>query len=144
MIAGDATKLVAFSTSLDRDLNACGLSSYTTDSPATDADYALVKGAEAWDYRVVYDVWVSEDAFGKAGFGDAVVDFVHASPSKQDGATAIVTKRECPPDWKRYCNDPVGCMVNRCGDVPDDSCSPPGLDDRPDSGTDSMSEPPPL
>lgn len=136
MIAGDEGALVAFSTSLDRDLNACGLADFTLDSPATDLDYTPVKGAEAWDYRVVYDVWVAADAFGDAGFGEAVVDFVHASPSKAEGPTSIVTRRVCPPSWKRYCNDPNGCDDNRCGDAPDEFCTDGSVPGGPvDAGT---------
>jgi hypothetical protein len=134
MIAGDPTALVAFSTSLDRDLNACGLAKFTTDSPDTDDNYTPAAGAEAWDYRVVYDVWVAQDAFGAAGFGDAVVDFVHASPSKLPGPTQTVTRKPCPPTWKHYCNNPAGCGdTKECGENPDDNC-PPQTMDKPDAG----------
>src|SRR5262249_54203396 len=71
MILGSASDVVAVSTSLDRDLNACMMSSYTTDSPATDENYTPGTGTEKWDYRVVYDVWVKQSAFGNAGFGSA-------------------------------------------------------------------------
>lgn len=135
VLAGDSKAFVAFSTSLDRDLNACGLSSFTTDSPATDANYTPAKGAEAWDYRVVYDVWVSADAFGAAGFGDAIVDFVHASPSKLPGPTQTVTRKPCPPTWKHYCDNPAGCKTDKqCGENPDDNC-PPQTMDKPDAGS---------
>jgi len=121
MIAGDASDVVAVSTSLERNLNACRLSTFTVSSPATDASYAPVFGAEAWDYRVVYDVWVRAAAFGTAGFGSALVDFVHASPSKLDSPTSKVTERPCPPTWRRYCGKPEGCS-DQCGDAPDEFC----------------------
>jgi hypothetical protein len=106
MLVGDASDIVAVSTSIDRDLNACGYTTYTTDSPASDLDYTPNQDAENWDYRVVYDVWAKQSAFGDAGFGDAVVDFVHASPSKLADNTVDVIPRECPPG---YCADPDGC-----------------------------------
>src|SRR6185312_11149835 len=112
-----------FSTSMDRNLNACGLDAFVSDSPETDSLYTPVVGAEAWDYRVVYDVWIDADVFGSAGFGKATVDFVHASPSKADGGpSSTVEEGPCPPDWKRYCNNPGGCEVEHCGDTPDEFC----------------------
>jgi hypothetical protein len=126
MLAGNANDIVAASTSLDRNLNACGLSKYTTDSPSTDASYSPSLGAEAWDFRVVYDIWVNAAAFGKSGFGKAVVDFVHASPSKADMPTSNVTEKPCPPTWRKYCNKPEGCS-DRCGDSPDQFCGDAGV-----------------
>ena len=150
MLAGNADDVVAVSTSLDRNLNACGLSAYTTNSPATDADYTPSPGAEAWDFRVVYDVWVRAAAFGKAGFGKAVVDFVHASPSKFDKPTSNVVEKPCPPTWRKYCNKPEGCS-NRCGDAPDEFCTDAGVPpppknrcgDTPDQFCTDASVPPP-
>jgi hypothetical protein len=150
MLAGSADDVVAASTSIDRDLNACGLSSYTTDSPATDADYTPAKGAESWDYRVVYDVWVRAAAFGKPGFGKAVVDFVHASPSKADKPSSTVTEKPCPPGWRKYCHKPEGCS-DRCGDAPDQFCQDAGTPppprnrcgDTPDQFCTDASVPPP-
>ena len=123
MLGGDPAALFAFSTSLERNLNACGLDTFVVDSPATDNVYTPAPGAEAWDYRVVYDVWVHAAAFGDAGFGKASVDFVHASPSKQGDSSSKVVEDDCPPDWRRYCNDPGGCETSRCGDQPDDACN---------------------
>ena len=110
VLVGSAADVVAVSTSLDRNLNACGLSGYTEDSPATDASYTPNPAAPNWDYRVVYDVWVRRAAFGSVGFGGASVDFVHASPSKAGSATIDVTPGDCPPDWP-YCTDPAGCCT---------------------------------
>ncbi|MDB4989533.1 MAG: hypothetical protein JWN04_4711 [Myxococcaceae bacterium] len=111
LLKGSASDVVAVSTSIDRDLNACGLSGYLDSSPATDLAYTPNPLAPKWDYRVVYDVWVKRGAFGAAGFGAASVDFVHASPSKASDNTLIVEPGPCPSDWPPYCADPAGCCV---------------------------------
>jgi hypothetical protein len=108
MLTGDASAIVYASTSLDRDLNACGYSSYTTDSPATDANYTPNVATPNWDYRVVYDVWVKASAF-PAGFGNATIPYVHASPSKL-AATLTVTPGPCPSSWD-------GCPSEGCSDA---------------------------
>ncbi|WP_437636541.1 hypothetical protein [Sorangium sp. So ce854] len=97
MLLGDASAIVAATTSLDRDLNACGYGAYTVDSPATDENFTPNPETPDWDYRVVYDVWVSASAFGAAGFGDATISYVHASPSKYPSDTLTVTPGPCPP-----------------------------------------------
>jgi hypothetical protein len=109
VLSGDGAAVVAASTSLDRNLNACGLSAYTTDSPATDASYSAPAAAPLWDYRVVYDVWVKRSAFGTADFGSAAVDFVHASPSKRAKSSVDVVPGDCPPSWPPTCTDPDSC-----------------------------------
>jgi len=124
MIAGSAADVVAASTSLDRNLNACMFGGYTEDSPATDADYTPNASAPSWDFRVVYDVWVKRAAFGDVGFGRALVEFVHASPSKLGENTVDVVPDECPPDWP-YCQDPDGCPEP----CPADGCTPRDEDD---------------
>ena len=88
---------VAATTSLDRDLNACGYGAYLEDPPETDESYTPNSEAPNWDYRVVYDVWVSASAFGAAGFGDATISYVHASPSKYPSDTVTVTPGPCIP-----------------------------------------------
>jgi hypothetical protein len=126
MLIGSADAVAAVSTSLDRDLNTCGYESYTSDSPATDANYTANPSAPNWDFRVVYDVWVKRAAFGAVGFGRAGVAFVHASPSKAGTDTIEVVPRECPPVWPPYCAEPNGCGAEqppRCGDEPDQSCT---------------------
>jgi hypothetical protein len=94
---GKPAWVLAATTSLDRNLNACGLGSFVTDSPATDANYTPNPDASAWDYRVSYEVWISTEAFGDAGFGSALIQLVHASPSKRGGATLDVVPGSCPP-----------------------------------------------
>lgn len=131
MLLGDARHVVAVSTSLDRNLNACGLGDHLLDSPATDANYTPNSAAEAWDFRVVYDVWLDAAAFGSAGFGNASVEFVHASPSKAGSNTIEVTPGDCPPTWPPYCSDPDGCGAappgeppTTCGALLDELCTP--------------------
>lgn len=96
MILGNASAILGAATSLDRNLNGCELGMYLEDSPATDAQYTPNPDAPHWDYRVVYEVWVDAASFGQAGFGDAIVEYVHASPSKIDTNTIVVIEGECP------------------------------------------------
>jgi len=98
IIVGDPEWFLAATTSLDRNLNACGLSSFTESSPETDAAYTQNGDAPEWDYRVAYEVWVSSEAFGGAGFGSALIENVHASPSKLEGNTVDVVPAPCPAD----------------------------------------------
>jgi hypothetical protein len=137
MLLGSADDVVGASTSLDRNLNACMLGDYLEDSPATDDDYTPNQDAKAWDYRVVYDVWVKQSAFGSSGFGKGIVDFVHASPSKEGTNTVDVTPGECPPSWP-YCPEQQGC---ECQVGPDVLCAPTTCEGdncaRPDAGTDA-------
>ncbi|MES1206557.1 MAG: hypothetical protein ABUS79_11535, partial [Pseudomonadota bacterium] len=76
MIVGDAKYILAATSSLDRDLNGCGYcksaacnGDCTVDSPATDKLYTPSAVTPNWDYRVVYEVWVSAGAFASKGFG---------------------------------------------------------------------------
>lgn len=96
MIVGEADWILGATSSLDRNLNGCGLGAYVVDSPATDEFYTPNPDAPAWDFRVVYEVWVAEDPFGDSGFGDARIEYVHASPSKYDDNTLIVVPGDCP------------------------------------------------
>ncbi len=114
MIVGDEAVILGAATSLDRNLNGCGLGTYTENSPATDVSYGPPSGAEAWDFRVVYEVWVDATVFGAAGFGHAEIENVHASPSKGAENTVVVIPDECPP-----------CDPNEDGCTPwDHPCDP--------------------
>ena len=97
MIAGDPAWIVEWNTSISRNLNERGYASYTVDSPATDAKYTPNAQAPEWDYRVVYEAWIDVAAFGSAGFGDATIESVHASPAKSGEDTVIVKPGDCPP-----------------------------------------------
>jgi hypothetical protein len=96
LIAGEPEWILGSSTSIDR--NACGLGDFVEASPETNDAYDASQGAASWDYRVIYEVWVSMDAFGSAGFGSALIENVHASPSKTGENTETVTPAPCPPD----------------------------------------------
>jgi hypothetical protein len=98
LIVGDPEWILASATSIDRNLNACGLSTFLEDSPPTDALYTPDPSASDWDYRVAYEVWVATEAFGSAGFASALIENVHASPSKADGNTVTVVPAPCPND----------------------------------------------
>jgi hypothetical protein len=98
LIIGDEAMVLASTTSIDRNLNACGLGGFVEDSPATDELYTPNPDALEWDYRVSYEVWVAADAFGSAGFGSALIELVHASPSKAAGDSVDVRPAPCPLD----------------------------------------------
>jgi hypothetical protein len=98
LILGEPEWILATATSIDRNLNACGLGDFLESSPATDESYTPNLAASDWDYRVAYEIWVSTDAFAGAGFGSALIENVHASPSKADGDTADVLPAPCPID----------------------------------------------
>jgi len=120
MITGSASDILAATSSLARNLNGCGYC-YTEDSPVTDADYTPNPQAPNWDYRVVYEVWISLDAFGSSGFGQAYINSVHASPSKLQNNTVNVLPAPCPPTWDTpYC--PPGATDTNC--KPTNDCPP--------------------
>jgi hypothetical protein len=99
LITGSASWLKATATSIDRNLNERGYTSYTVDSPPTNASFAASAEAPDWDYRVVYEAWVDKAAFGSVGFGEVRVESVHASPSKLPTDTLDVYPKECPASW---------------------------------------------
>jgi hypothetical protein len=115
VIEGDPAAIVAVTTSLDRNLNGCGYCE-TVDSPATDATYTPNPSTSNWDYRVVYEVWLDLEAFGAAGFGQAYVTYVHASPAKTSNNTIEVLPTPCPPEWDEpYCPPSVVAEGGNCG-----------------------------
>jgi hypothetical protein len=133
MHAGDRGAVLGVMTSLDRNLNERGYSSYLEHSPATDDSFSPNPAAPEWDFRMVYEAWVSVDAFGAAGFGDAFITHIHASPAKNGRDDVPVTPDPCPPDWgcpdpdgceDDYCTDPDGCDRNPPPDLPEDPEDP--------------------
>lgn len=135
MIVGDADWILGATSSLDRNLNGCGLTDYLTDSPPTDELYTPSAEAPNWDYRVVYEVWVAEAPFGDEGLGDVRLEFVHASPSKAESDTEIVTPGPCPdvdtpppPTTTTTPPNDAGAPPQET-DVPDDTSSPPPASD---------------
>jgi hypothetical protein len=125
MIKGDSKYIVQWTTSLDRNLNERGYGDYAeADSPATDADYTANIDTPNWDYRVVYEVWIDNAAFGSSGFGGALIEHVHASPSKAPSDTITVEPGDCP------CVKDGGCAPpppppKECGGLDDFSCTKP-------------------
>jgi hypothetical protein len=119
VIQGDASAVLGVATSIDRNLDDCGYC-YTEDSPATDGAYTPNAATPNWDYRVVYEVWIALDAFGSAGFGQAYIQNVHASPSKLATNTVEVTASPCPPGWDSpFCppelvQEDGKCGMNKC------------------------------
>ena len=115
VIQGDASAVLAVATSIDRNLDGCGYC-YTEDSPATDDAYTPNAATPNWDYRVVYEVWLALDAFGSAGFGQAYIQNVHASPSKLATNTVVVTASPCPPGWDTpFCPPELKQADGTCG-----------------------------
>lgn len=110
VLTGSASDVLAWSTSMDRNLNERGYGTFITDSPATDANYTPAADAPSWDYRVVYELWVAEAAFAN-GFGDVDMTFVHASPSKAASNTLEIEDGDCPPDWDAPCEGEVCAPV---------------------------------
>lgn len=74
MKVGDEAHVLDAMSSLDRNFNELGCVE-TEDSP-------LESECPGWNNTVVYEVWVSADAFGAAGFGRPNLESVHASPSR--------------------------------------------------------------
>jgi hypothetical protein len=99
MILGNASSILKAVTSLDRNLNERGYAAYTVDSPPTTPTYAPSPSAPSWDYRVVYEAWIDNAAFGPSGFGKVHLAYVHASPSKAGSNSLAVTPGPCPPGW---------------------------------------------
>jgi hypothetical protein len=122
MIAGDKGDIVEWTTSIERNLNERGYDTYIVDSPETDADYTPNVLTPKWDYRVVYEVWIDNDAFGASGFGGAAIEHVHASPSKAPSDTITVTPGDCPCVRDGGCADgpPPPDPGPSCKDRPND------------------------
>jgi hypothetical protein len=97
VLVGDASAIVKWSTSIDRNINERGLDEYIPDSPATDEDFTANPDAPEWDFRVVYEAWVDASIFDDGGFGGATIEYVHASPAKSSSDTIETEPRDCPP-----------------------------------------------
>lgn len=123
MITGDSSAILAAATSISRNVGGCGYCSNaacsadskgtgdgdcTVNSPVTDASYTANALTPNFNYDVVYEVWVRLDAFGEAGFGQAYITKIHASPSKLASNTLYVVPQACPPTWN-------ACPDGNCG-----------------------------
>lgn len=131
MVLGDIAHVLDATSSLDRNLNERGYASFLDNSPETNDGYATNPQAPNWDYRVVYEAWIDNAAFGAVDLDAPRMDFVHASPAKGDD-TLDVTEGECPPDWG--CTDPDGCAPGMTGPG-DGSGTPSGGDGSGGGGT---------
>jgi len=140
MIKGDSKAIVRWTTSIDRNLNERGYAKYIVDSPKTDADYTANSATPNWDYRVVYEVWIDNAAFGSSGFGGALIEHVHASPSKAPSDTIIVTKDECPCLRDGCCGTPPP-PDKECGGLDDFSCTMPDVPPPPAKEPDCENQP---
>ncbi|HKY34757.1 MAG TPA: hypothetical protein VJN18_02355 [Polyangiaceae bacterium] len=130
VLVGNAEDVLAASTSLDRNINGCGYcqndacapsGDCTVDSPATDDNYTPNAGTPNWDYRQVYEVWISLDAFGASGFGQGYITYTHASPAKGTD-TLMVEPTPCPEEWDDpYCPPSVVAEGGNCFGTPDGS-----------------------
>jgi hypothetical protein len=132
VIVGDASDVVQWTTSIDRNLNERGYAGYTEDSPATDADYTPNRETPEWDYRVVYEAWIDADLFGSAGFGGAIIEYVHASPAKAQSNTIEVEPGDCPPP-PCVDNDPDTDVCDPGDDDPPGDTPPGCVDNDPDT-----------
>jgi hypothetical protein len=123
---GNEAAILAANSSLSRNLNERGYGDYLVDSPATDENYTPNAATPAWDYRVIYEVWLDRAAFADEGpdaLAEACVQFIHASPSKLEDNTLEVIPDSCPPGWG--CFEEDGCQCDSSVD-PDgsDPCDP--------------------
>jgi hypothetical protein len=123
VLVGNAEDVLAVGTSIDRNLNGCGYcddeanadvkpgkmgGSEEPQSPCPSGEgYAPSDEAPEWDFRMVYELWISADAFGDSGFCRPDIESVHASPAKSDNDTVIVDPDDCPPP-----PDDGGCPPN--------------------------------
>ncbi len=122
MLTGEASDVVRWRTSIERNLNERGYPTYIVDSPETDLDYTPNVDTPNWDYRVVYEVWLDIGAFGASGFGGARIEHVHASPAKTPKHTITVEPGECPCVRDGGCGDgpPPPDRETFCEDNPED------------------------
>lgn len=91
---GSASDVVNVKTSISENLNALGYV-LTTNSPATNANYAPNAVYPNWIYDVWYEVTIKLSAF-PGGFGEPSIAAVHASPSKTGKNEEEVEPTLCP------------------------------------------------
>jgi hypothetical protein len=143
MTTGSADYVIGAATSAARNFGcgycqnpACGtdtsvVGDCTVNSPLTDATYTANPLTPNWNYDVVYEVWVDLAAFGTAGFGQAYVEYVHASPSKSGTDTVYVSPTPCPSNLG-HCAAGQDCWVPSTGTGDGGTPPPPP----PDAGID--------
>jgi len=97
MFVGDPDHVLATTSSLDRNMNGCGYCDEESSPCPGGEGYEVSPDAPEWDFRMVYELWVSAEAFGSAGFCRPGIEYVHASPAKGKSDTVLVEPDECPP-----------------------------------------------
>jgi large repetitive protein len=95
MLSGSSSFVLNALSSLDVNLNTYGYN-LTVNSPQTDNQYTPNPTYPNWIYDVWYEVTVSLDAFGASGFGQPLITYIHASPSKTGNNTEVVEPGPCP------------------------------------------------
>ena len=78
---GSASDVLDANSSLDYNFNALGFA-LTTDSPATDANYAPNLSFPGWEFEVIYELKVAGSLFAANGYGDVTIPVAHDSPNK--------------------------------------------------------------
>ncbi len=92
--SGNRNHILSFDTSHDRNLNdkgycangSCtsnGVNLFVNSPPATENYEAIDAAFDAYEFVNSYEVLVSKDAFGSAGFGSVTIGDLHNSPSKK-------------------------------------------------------------
>src|SRR5690606_35710097 len=97
MFVGDPDHVLATTSSLDRNMNGCGYCDEESSPCPGGEGYEVSPDAPEWDFRMVYELWVSAEAFGSAGFCRPGIEYVHATPAKGKSDTVLVEPDECPP-----------------------------------------------
>ncbi len=125
VLIGEESDVLAWTTSMDRNLNERGYCDYLVDSPVTDANCTPNPDAPNWDFRVVYEIWLRRSAFEPTGFGTAHMTFVHASPAKGGENTVEIVRQDCPcPQQDHECRDfPTTGTNNEPNGDPGDPCT---------------------
>lgn len=124
LVAGSADDVLAFDSSFDDNLNELG-HVLLADSPETDAVYSPNADYPDWNFYVEYRLSVALSAFGDAGFGEAKMEMVHASPSKLGENTITVIEEGCPDPGGE--DDPfTPCQDGTCLDAPGGGSDPGG------------------
>jgi hypothetical protein len=108
MILGSSSDVLSVVTSLDVNFNQFGYI-LTTNSPATNSNYAPNPTYPNWIYDVWYEIEVKLSVFGSAGFGKVGITGVHASPSKTGNNTETVTEGPCCELETRILGDTILC-----------------------------------
>ncbi len=95
LYTGQASWLLSYNTSLNRNLNEFGYV-LTTNSPLTNSNYDPNPSYPNWIFDMVYEVTIDKAAFGTSGFGSVTVPDMHHSPNKY-GLGNVISPYDCTP-----------------------------------------------